>query len=45
MKLGNYKWMVCPKCGERYIWIPTKRSNHKCKKSKIKELIKRLFDK
>jgi hypothetical protein len=43
MKLENYEWMYCEKCGEKYTWTPSKGSNHKCKKSKIQELLKLLI--
>lgn len=29
MKLGNYKWMVCNKCGKHYAQVPGGKP-HKC---------------
>jgi len=40
MKLGNYKWMVCEKCGKRYVQVPNGKQ-HKCGNS----FIKRILDK
>lgn len=33
MKLGNYKWKFCEKCGKKYAVPNNKIDNHKCKKS------------
>jgi hypothetical protein len=43
MKLGNYKWETCPKCGIRYGYIPGKKK-HKCKKYPIRDFITNLID-
>ena len=36
VKLGNYKWMTCEKCGKRYTKVPGKESTHKCDKGSWK---------
>ena len=36
MILGNYKWVFCPLCGEKYTRVPGKPSTHKCKKKNNK---------
>jgi hypothetical protein len=38
MKLGNYKWVLCNKCGKRYAQIPGGKE-HKCKESLLKKFI------
>ena len=30
MKIGNYRWKICKKCGKQYVWIPTEKNNHIC---------------
>jgi hypothetical protein len=42
MKLGNYKWMVCQKCGKRYVQIPGGK-DHKCKESPLKKFLDKYF--
>jgi hypothetical protein len=40
MKLGNYKWMVCGKCGLRYVQVVGGKQ-HKCRKP---SLLRRFID-
>lgn len=30
MKLGNYKWKLCSKCGQKYTVINGNNDEHKC---------------
>jgi hypothetical protein len=41
MKLGNYRWAICPKCGKRYAVVHDKKE-HKC--SLIWRIINHFID-
>ena len=44
MKLGNYKWKFCNKCGKKYVVVNGKIDKHKCDKETLIAKVKRFFN-
>jgi len=38
MKLGNYKWKLCSKCGQKYTVVNGKNDEHKCDSFKCQQV-------
>ena len=44
MKLGNYKWKCCNKCGKIYVVENGKKDEHRCDNETLITKVKKFFN-